>query len=159
MNHGSSARSVTSVTARVKELSHTPSPATRSGSWATRRWAAFFAFSALSPASAMMSLSLAPPRDLMPPAALMSSIAISAPFFTRSPWRAQGPESGAISATFTSAEERAVVVQTAKLLSKHKCPRELHLVDDDRDARVIEGQRFVVSRRPVGTSRVLLEFI
>jgi hypothetical protein len=32
----------------------------------------------------------------------MSSIAMSAPFFMSSPWRAQGPDIGAIIATLTS---------------------------------------------------------
>ena len=51
MSHGSSARSVTSVTAKVKLDSQLPMPPTTSGSCATRRCAAFLAFSALSPVS------------------------------------------------------------------------------------------------------------
>src|SRR5688572_2640102 len=66
------------------------------------RCAAFFAFSTLSPASNTSSFIFAPPIDLMPPAALMLSIARLAPFSIRSPCRAQGPDIGAISATFTS---------------------------------------------------------
>ena len=73
-----------------------------SGSEATKRWAAFFAFSVESPASAVTRRNLAPPIDVMPPPLLMSSIAIWAPFNIKSPWRAQGPDSGAISPTFTS---------------------------------------------------------
>src|SRR5579884_4461089 len=44
---------------------------------------------------------LAPPSDLMPPAPLMSSIARSAPIFNSWPWRAHGPDSGAIIASLT----------------------------------------------------------
>ena len=51
VSHGISARSVISVTARVKELSQAPVPPLRSGFCATIRWAAFLAFSVLSPAS------------------------------------------------------------------------------------------------------------
>jgi hypothetical protein len=51
VSHGSSARSVTSVTASVKLDSQQPMPPTTSGSCATSRCAAFFAFSALSPVS------------------------------------------------------------------------------------------------------------
>ena len=51
VSHGNSARSVTSVTARVKLDSQEPKPPTTSGSWATSRCAAFLAFSALSPVS------------------------------------------------------------------------------------------------------------
>src|SRR5215813_12841963 len=51
VSHGSSARSVTSVTARVKLDSQQPMPPTTSGSCATRRCAAFLAFSAVSPLS------------------------------------------------------------------------------------------------------------
>src|SRR5262245_37999345 len=50
----------------------------------------------------MMSLSLAPPSALMPPPALMSSTASCAPFSMRSPWRAHGPDIGAINPTLTS---------------------------------------------------------
>src|SRR6202165_4607119 len=99
---GSSARSVTSVTARVKLDSQAPLAPTTSVSCATSRCAAFFAFSALSPASTTSSRMRAPPIDLMPPARLMSSIAMSAPFFISSPWRAHGPDIGAIIATRTS---------------------------------------------------------
>ena len=74
-------------------------PPTTSGSCATSRCAAFFAFSAESPASIATSSSLAPPIDLMPPSSLISSMAVSAPHFTSVPWRAQGPLSGAITAT------------------------------------------------------------
>src|SRR5712692_2538510 len=88
--------------ARVNELSHAPVPPTTSGSWATRRWAAFLAFSAESPASRTTSRSLAPPRALIPPCALMSSMARSAPSCISLPWRAHGPDSGAMSATLTS---------------------------------------------------------
>jgi hypothetical protein len=93
---------VTSVTASVKVLSHAPTPPITSGYCETRRCAAFFAFSAESPASEMMSFIFAPPIDLMPPALLTSSIAISAPMRSSWPCRAHGPESGAISATSTS---------------------------------------------------------
>src|SRR5512145_3054277 len=72
------------------------------GASATIRWAAFLAFSTLSPASNTASLSLAPPRDLMPPCWLMVSIARSAAIFITWPWRAQGPDIGAISPTSTS---------------------------------------------------------
>src|SRR6267143_1969405 len=99
---GNSARSVTSVTARVKLDSQAPLAPTTSVSCATSRCAAFFAFSALSPASTTSSRMRAPPIDLMPPARLMSSIAMSAPFFISSPWRAHGPDIGAIIATRTS---------------------------------------------------------
>ena len=77
VSHGSSARSVTSVAARVKVESQQPNPPTRSGSCAIMRCAASFAFSAESPVSYCRSVSLAPPSDLMPPALLMSSIASS----------------------------------------------------------------------------------
>src|SRR5208282_1280642 len=102
VNHGSSARSVTSVTASVKELSQAPTPPTRSGFCATTSCAAFFAFSGESPVSAVMSFILAPPSAFTPPALLMSSIAISAPMRSSRPWRAHGPESGTMSATSTS---------------------------------------------------------
>src|SRR5262249_41526924 len=95
-------RWVTSVTASVNELSHEPKPPITFGFCATRRCAAFFAFSAESPVSRVMSFTLAPPSDLMPPELLMSSIAISAPMRTSSPWRAHGPESGTITAISTS---------------------------------------------------------
>ena len=102
MSTGSSARSVTSVTPSVKLDSHAPVAPTRSGSCAIMRCAAFFAFSTLSPASNMSSFILAPPSALMPPCLLMSSIARLAPLSIRSPWRAHGPDIGAISATLTS---------------------------------------------------------
>ena len=82
MNQGSSARSVTSVTASVNVLSQAPMPPTTSGSCATRRCAAFFDFSAESPASSATSWSFAPPSALTPPAPLISATAVSAPIFT-----------------------------------------------------------------------------
>src|SRR5258708_953574 len=99
---GNSARSVTSVTARVKVDGRGRVAPTTSVSCATSRCAAFLACSALSPASTTSSRMRAPPIDLMPPARLMSSIAMSAPFFISSPWRAHGPDIGAIIATRTS---------------------------------------------------------
>src|SRR5262245_45045424 len=60
------------------------------------RWAAFLAFSTLSPASNTMSFNLAPPSALMPPALLTFSIARLAPLTIRSPCRAHGPDIGAI---------------------------------------------------------------
>jgi len=102
VSHGSFARSVTSVTARVNELSHEPVPPIASGLRDSASWAACLAFSALSPASATTSLNLAPPSDLTPPALLMSSIAMSAPSFISWPWRAQGPDIGAIKMILTS---------------------------------------------------------
>src|SRR5262244_1884207 len=102
VSHGSSARSVTSVTARVKLDSQQPMPPTTSGSCATRRCAAFLAFSAVSPVSYRTSFILAPPRALMPPLLFTSSMASSAPICSRMPWRAQGPESGTTRAIFTS---------------------------------------------------------
>ena len=102
VSHGICARSVTSVTASVNVLSHAPVPPTRSGSCAVSRCAAFFAFSAESPASATTSLSRAPPSALMPPFWLISSTAISAPAWISCPCRAHGPEIGAITATLTS---------------------------------------------------------
>ena len=97
MSTGSSARSVTSVTPSVKLDSHAPVAPTRSGSCAIMRCDAFFAFSTLSPASKTTSFSLAPPSALMPPCPLMSSMARLAPLSMRSPWRAHGPDIGAIS--------------------------------------------------------------
>ena len=79
MNQGISARSVTSVTARVKVDSQAPKPPDRSGSWAIIRCAAFLAVSADPPASYCTNRTFAPPNALMPPAALISSTAISAP--------------------------------------------------------------------------------
>src|SRR5258707_2208962 len=76
-------------------------PPTTSGSCATSRCAAFFAFSAESPASIATSSSLAPPIDLMPPDALISPTAVSAPHLTSVPWRAQGPLNGQMTAIFT----------------------------------------------------------
>ena len=102
VSHGICARSVTSVTASVKVLSHAPVPPTRSGSCAVSRCAAFFAFSAESPASATTSLRRAPPSALMPPFWLISSTAISAPIWINWPCRAHGPEIGAMTATLTS---------------------------------------------------------
>src|SRR5262245_16899614 len=66
------------------------------------RCAAFFAFSTLSPASNTNSLSLALPSALMPPCRLMSSMARLAPLSIRSPWRAHGPDIGAMRPIFTS---------------------------------------------------------
>src|SRR5689334_3786072 len=102
VSHGSSARSDTSVAASVKLESQQPMPPTTSGSCATSRWAAFLAFSALSPVSYSTSFILAPPRALMPPALFTSSMAISAPICSRIPCRAHGPDSGTTRAIFTS---------------------------------------------------------
>src|SRR5215472_9582489 len=102
VSQGSSARSVTSVTASVKLDSQQPMPPTTSGSCATRRCAAFLAFSAVSPVSYRTSFILAPPRALMPPLLLTSSMASSAPICSRMPWRAHGPERGTTRAIFTS---------------------------------------------------------
>src|SRR6185436_8571285 len=101
VSHGSSARSVTSVTASVKLDSQQPMPPTTSGSCAIRRCAAFLAFSAESPASIATSSSFAPPIDLIPPAALTSPTAVSAPHFTSVPCRAHGPLNGQMTAIFT----------------------------------------------------------
>ncbi len=54
------------------------------------RCAASFAFSAVSPVSSSISLSLAPPSALMPPALFTSSTAIRRPSRSRMPWRPRG---------------------------------------------------------------------
>src|ERR1019366_2358262 len=103
VSQGSSARSVTSVMARVKLDSQAPKPPARSGSCATMRCAASLDFSEESPASNSISFSLAPPRALMPPAPLTSSIAMRAPICSSNPLRAQGPDNGTSMAILTSA--------------------------------------------------------
>jgi len=102
VRNGNSARSVISVIANVNELTKAPLAPVKSGSADKRRCAAFLAFSTLSPASAVISLILAPPRALMPPAALMSSTAICAPLTCSSPLRAHGPDSGTMTASLIS---------------------------------------------------------
>ncbi len=105
--------------------SHAPMPPTTSGSCATRRCAAFFAFSAESPASIATSSSLAPPSALMPPAALISSTAVSAPIFTSVPCRAQGPDSGTMTAILTFFGCACTATGVDQICSEHNgCRRE-----------------------------------
>src|SRR6185503_12358712 len=106
--------------ASVNVESHAPMPPTTSGSCAIRRCAAFLAFSAESPASIRTSSIFAPPIALIPPLALISFAAVSAPHLMSVPWRAQGPESGAMTAILTGfpcarSKRHGIAVAVARL--------------------------------------------
>ncbi|MCY1528666.1 hypothetical protein D9M68_637800 [compost metagenome] len=72
-------------------------------------------------ASAMMSLSFAPPRALMPPAALISSAASSSPWRELMPNWALAPDSGKITPTLTS--DAAASARPGRLAAKAAAPR------------------------------------
>ena len=128
MSQGNSARSVTSVAARVRLELQQPKPPTRSGVWAIIRWAASLAFSALSAASNGIRRSFAPPRAFMPPASLTSSMASSAPSFSRIPERAHGPLRGTSMAILTSAGACARACDAREAAESARAERRLRLV-------------------------------